>query len=252
MRRPAKKGRYHHGDLPSALIDTAIELINERGLAGFSLAEASRRLGVTVAAPYRHFTDRDELLAAVAVRASGALAGEVSAQVRPDDTAAGQLAAVAECYVRFAVAQRPLFQALFAANLDKTRHPELAAAAEPMTELIMRPALLVCGGDADAARELSLAVGAVAHGFAMMLLDGTFGPAEAGVDQVAARAANAVRTYAVNWPTVHAAPTEAPNPATAEPRAATARPGVAAGAHDGDAEVSGVATELPAVSPEPR
>src|SRR5215472_16084898 len=61
---PAKGGRYHHGDLRSALVDAAISVIAERGVRGFSLAEATRRLGVTTAAPYRHFTDRDDLLAA--------------------------------------------------------------------------------------------------------------------------------------------------------------------------------------------
>ncbi len=65
---PAKGGRYHHGDLRSALVDAAIGVIAERGVRDFSMAEASRRLGVTTAAPYRHFADRDELLAAVAAR----------------------------------------------------------------------------------------------------------------------------------------------------------------------------------------
>ena len=73
-RRSVPGGRYHHGDLKAALVDGAVELIAERGVRGFSLAELSRRLGVTVAAPYRHFADRDELLAAVAVRALHAFA----------------------------------------------------------------------------------------------------------------------------------------------------------------------------------
>ena len=65
----AQSRGYHHGDLRAALIDGAVELIAERGAGGFSVAELSRRIGVTVAAPYRHFASRDELLAAVAVRA---------------------------------------------------------------------------------------------------------------------------------------------------------------------------------------
>ncbi|HEX4291130.1 MAG TPA: helix-turn-helix domain-containing protein, partial [Trebonia sp.] len=60
---PAKGSRYHHGDLRPALVDAAIDVIAERGVRDFSMAEASRRLGVTTAAPYRHFADRDELLA---------------------------------------------------------------------------------------------------------------------------------------------------------------------------------------------
>ena len=74
LRRPrlshaSQRGRHHHGDLRSALVDAAIGVIAERSLRGFSLAEASRRLGVTTTAPYRLFADRDDLLAAVAARA---------------------------------------------------------------------------------------------------------------------------------------------------------------------------------------
>ena len=68
MPKRGKGDRYHHGDLRTALVDTAIELIDERGVRQFSLAEASRRLGVAVSAPYAHFGSRDDLLAAVAVR----------------------------------------------------------------------------------------------------------------------------------------------------------------------------------------
>ena len=61
MPSQARNGRYHHGDLRAALIGTAIEIIAERGVRGFSVAEASRRLGVAVSAPYAHFADRDGL-----------------------------------------------------------------------------------------------------------------------------------------------------------------------------------------------
>src|SRR5215469_1717120 len=106
---PAKGGRYHHGDLRSALVDAAIDLIAERGVRGFSLAEVSRRLGVTAAAPYRHFADRDELLAAVAVRALHAFADALAAEIGDADAPEQRLAAMASGYVRFAAEQRQLF-----------------------------------------------------------------------------------------------------------------------------------------------
>src|ERR1700722_19089487 len=120
---PAKGGRYHHGDLRSALVDAAIDVIAERGVRDFSMAEASRRLGVTTAAPYRHFADRDELLAAVAARALTVFAAMLStaadvvagaaAEADAVDTPANRLAAMAGAYVRFAAQQRPLFDTLF-------------------------------------------------------------------------------------------------------------------------------------------
>jgi AcrR family transcriptional regulator len=59
---------YHHGNLKEALLRAALELIAEKGPAGFTFAEAARSAGVSPAAPYRHFRDRDELLANVALR----------------------------------------------------------------------------------------------------------------------------------------------------------------------------------------
>src|SRR5438094_397379 len=121
---PGKGERYHHGDLRAALVDTAIAVIAQRGVRGFSLAEASRRLGVTSAAPYRHFADREELPAAVGVRALHVFTGMLAAEARGTDAPAPRLAAMARAYVRFAAGQRPLFDTLFSSGIDKSRHPE--------------------------------------------------------------------------------------------------------------------------------
>jgi AcrR family transcriptional regulator len=200
---PAKGKRYHHGDLRSALVDAAIGVIAERGVRGFSMAEASRRLGVTTAAPYRHFADRDELLAAVATRAltvfaallstAADTAADAAADAAPEadavDTPADRLAAMAGAYVRFAAQQRPLFDTLFSSGLDKSRHPELQRAWEPVDALLTTVVLEVCDGDAVAAEALSDAIEASAHGYAMLLSDGEYGH---GPDVVSATADRAI------------------------------------------------------------
>jgi AcrR family transcriptional regulator len=196
---PAKGGRYHHGDLRSALVDAAIGVIAERGVRGFSMAEASRRLGVTTAAPYRHFADRDELLAAVATRALAVFAAMLStaadtaadaaAEADAVDPPARRLAAMAGAYVRFAAQQRPLFDTLFSSGLDKSRHPELQRAWEPVDALLTAVVLEVCDGDAVAAEALSDAIEASAHGYAMLLSDGEYGH---GPDVVSATADRAI------------------------------------------------------------
>jgi AcrR family transcriptional regulator len=193
MKRAAKRGQYHHGDLAAALVDTAVELIAERGVAGFSLAEASRRLGVTVAAPYRHFADRDALLAAVAAKGAGELATAVVAQTHGLTTEAERLAAGALAYVRFAAGKPALFQALFAAGLDKHKRPELEAAAAPLLAALCQPADSLCGGVPDSGKDLTLAVLATCHGHATLLLDGAFGPGPEAVEDAANRAAAATR-----------------------------------------------------------
>ena len=198
---PAKGGRYHHGDLRSALVEAAIGVIAERGVRDFSMAEASRRLGVTTAAPYRHFADRDELLAAVATRALTVFADMLSTADDADDaddaadaadaadTPAQRLAAMAGAYVRFAAQQRPLFDTLFNSGLDKSRHPELQRAWEPVDALLAAVVLDVCDGDAVAAESLSDAIEASSHGYAMLLNDGEYGH---GPDVVSATADRAI------------------------------------------------------------
>ncbi|GAA4217122.1 TetR/AcrR family transcriptional regulator [Actinocatenispora rupis] len=204
MRRPpAKKQRYHHGDLRAALVDTAVDLIAERGVAGFSLAEASRRLGVAVSAPYRHFADRDELLAAVGVRACQVLVAAVDTERAGADGPVAELAAISRAYVRFAVAHRPLFDAAFGAKLDRTRYPELDAATRPLKEAFLAAALALSDGDRDRAEALAVAVGVTAHGHATMALLGGFGPGGGtAVDRAdaAARALVAGRTALGTYP----------------------------------------------------
>jgi len=172
-------------------VQVAIELIAQRGVRGFSLAEASRRLGVTVAAPYRHFADRDELLAAVAARAFGALTVVMAQAVADDAEPASQLAAMTGAYVRFAAQHRALFDAAFGAGLDKSRYPGLRSAAEPVTEMFLAPVRALTSGTGEAPRDLVIAMSATAHGHAALLLDGAFGTGEHAVDAAASRAAGA-------------------------------------------------------------
>jgi AcrR family transcriptional regulator len=186
----AGRGRYHHGDLRAALIETSIELLGERGVQAFSMAEASRRLGVAVAAPYRHFTDRDALLAAVAVRAAELLGQRLDREAA-SGTPARRLAAAAQAYVRFASDQRPLFQALVGSGLDKSRHPEIDHAAQAVGRAFASPAAELAGGDETAAARLTSAIVATAHGHAVLLLDGTFGSGDQAVELAAGQAAAA-------------------------------------------------------------
>jgi AcrR family transcriptional regulator len=185
-----KGGRYHHGDLRAALVDAAIDLIAERGLRGFSLAELSRRLGVTVAAPYRHFAGRDALLAAVAVRALDDFAAMLTAETAEAESPEQRLAAMARAYVRFAAEKRPLFETLYSSGIDKRRYPDLRRAYEPVDAFHSLVAE-ICDGDTAAAEALAGALEATAHGHAALLFDGEYGQGPDVVRIAAGRAAGA-------------------------------------------------------------
>jgi AcrR family transcriptional regulator len=194
------RGRYHHGDLRAALVAVAIELIAERGVRDFSLAEASRRIGVAPSAPYAHFADRDELLAAVAVHGLRLFQKSLESALARAPAPTERLAAMARAYVRFAASHEPLFRVHFEQDFDKQRHPELAAAEEPIEDAFRASVRAVCGSaDAAAEEALAAAVEAVAHGHATLLLDGRFGRGRRAATRAAESAARTTLAVVRGW-----------------------------------------------------
>jgi AcrR family transcriptional regulator len=129
-----KHGRsrgYHHGNLKEALVRAALELIAEKGPSGFTFAEAARWAGVSAAAPYRHFRDRDELLSDVARRGyelfERALA-QAWDEGRPDPFTAFKR--VGEAYLQFARSEPAYYSAMFEAGVPLESNPELRQAGE--------------------------------------------------------------------------------------------------------------------------
>ena len=192
MPRSGKGGRYHHGDLRAALIDTAVELIGERGVREFSLAEASRRLGVAVSAPYAHFADREDLLAAVAVRAFEIFTGALLPEMAKFADPASRLAAMSRGYVRFAAYHRPLLEVLYETGLDKVRHPEIELAEQPLNDAFLDTVRSLADGDETRAEALATAMEATARGYAMLLLDDGPDPDPEAVELAADATARAI------------------------------------------------------------
>lgn len=106
---------YHHGDLRRAMLDSALDLLTEQGEAALSLREIARSAGVSHAAPYRHFPDRDALLAALNDEGFAALLRELEAAAESLSAAAPRkrLLAVAEAYVGFALTQPARYRLMF-------------------------------------------------------------------------------------------------------------------------------------------
>src|SRR6478672_1850052 len=122
---------YHHGNLKEALIRAALELIAKKGPAGFTFAEAARWAGVSPAAPYRHFRDRDELLVDVARRGFDQFEGTLARawdDGRPNAfTAFDRLG---KAYLHFAKSDPAYYSAMFEAGIPPDASPELQVAGE--------------------------------------------------------------------------------------------------------------------------
>ena len=170
--RDAPRG-YHHGNLREALIRAALELIATKGIAGFTFAEAARFAGVSPAAPYRHFRDRDELMASVALRGfeqfEAALARAWDGG-RPELFVA--LDRLGKAYLEFARTQPAYYSAMFEAGVPVGADPSLRDAGERAFAVLRTAADAICAAMPAAARPPALMVAlhiwAMAHGVASL------------------------------------------------------------------------------------
>ena len=130
-KRRAREGAYHHGNLREALIQAARELIKEKGPGGFTFADAARSAGVSPAAPYRHFRDREALLADVAREGFQRFEAMLSAGWalgKPDPLTAFNN--IGRAYLAFARTEPAYYSAMFEAGLPLDTDPALLQASE--------------------------------------------------------------------------------------------------------------------------
>ena len=174
--------KYRKGGLREALVAAALDLLGEGGIPALSLREAARRAGVSAMAPYRHFADREALLAAVATVGFERLTQVLSAA---DASARGRDALVAQgvAYVGFACTQPALFRLMFGASSSKSGNTA-AAGATSYAVLAERVASLARPGEAE---DWTLACWSIVHGLAMLALDGRLPEREAAATILAER-----------------------------------------------------------------
>src|SRR5271155_1707434 len=119
--RSAKSQPYHHGDLRRALIDTALQLVTEKQDWTFSLREVARRAGVSHRAPYNHFPEKLDLLAAVAAVGFERLRDGLLRAITGIEGSEALLVAVARTYVHLGLENPALYRLMFGAALSDTR-----------------------------------------------------------------------------------------------------------------------------------
>src|SRR4051812_477733 len=171
---------YHHGNLRPALLRAAARTLEKQGPAGLSLRELARRAGVSHNAPYRHFPDRESLLAALAAEGFEML-GEAMRGCAAKE--------MGQTYVSFALAHPQRFRIMFGGSVPMSKHAELRDAAAATYRRLV-----------EAFRDLSrpqvaaAAAWALVHGLANLLLDGHLAAGEAaGRGAFAAEVLGAVR-----------------------------------------------------------
>ena len=175
-----RKG-YHHGNLREALVEAALALIGEKGPAGVSFAEAARRAGVSPAAPYRHFRDRDALIAETARIGFARFADRLEAAWNGGaPSALSAFEAVGRAYLAFAREEPAYFTAMFEAGVRPESDPALRAEADRAFGALRG----ACAALAERAPEgrrppahmMALHIWALSHGCAALFGHGGEGP----------------------------------------------------------------------------
>ncbi len=174
--KPDSGRAYHHGDLKEALLKASLDLVSEKGPHGFTLAEVCRKAGVSVAAPYRHYRDREALLAAIA-GTGFELQFEVMARTvdECEDKTFAALKALAASYVNFAIANPSKYRVMYGSDLSKTKFPELYATARRAFDVVfctVEKCLIACDKPTDNTYALSVSMWSHCHGIAMLCVDG--------------------------------------------------------------------------------
>jgi AcrR family transcriptional regulator len=164
---------YHHGNLKEALMRAALDLIAEKGPGGFTFAEAARSAGVSPAAPYRHFRDRDELLASVALRGFGQFETALTQawdNGRPHPFTAFER--LGRAYLAFARSEPAYYSAMFEAGVPLDANPELREAGDRAFAVLRTAAEALIAATPLKTRPpalmLALHVWALAHGVASL------------------------------------------------------------------------------------
>ncbi len=168
-----RKRQYHHGDLRTALIKASLSLVEKHGVQGLALSDAAHLAGVSVAAPYRHFKDKEALLAEIAregfVMFRDGLAKAL--ETHPEDKV-NRLVEMGVAYVDFALNHRAHFKVMWESGLNKDKYPEVAEAAYEAFLLLEAAALsLIPSAAHDQQQALIAAAWATVHGFASLTIE---------------------------------------------------------------------------------
>jgi AcrR family transcriptional regulator len=170
------KGEYHHGDLKTSLKEAALRLVRDRGPRGFSLNEASRLAGVSVAAPYRHFDDKDELLAEITCDGMDLLEREMRNAVAKAGKLRDQIVESGMAYLRFARNHADYFSVMFQSGLDRSKYLEIERSAKAGFGVLLS-LLLQYERTPELAELRAVSAWALVHGLAALDHDGALSAA---------------------------------------------------------------------------
>jgi len=192
-RRPKRPNRYHHGDLPRALLDAALHIVETQGTEALTLRAVARLAGVSQAAPYRHFANKEAILAAVAEDGFRSLITAMRQSVQDcGDLPLARLRAVGLGYVTFATSHPSHFRVMFGRDMaDRSAFPTLRQVASDTLAMVV-DAIADCQRaglvrSEEPAADLALTAWSSVHGLSALLIDGVLDRPVAEVAEMVTR-----------------------------------------------------------------
>ena len=189
------KKPYHHGELRQALVDAARALVHERGESGFSLSDACRRAGVSTAAPYRHFADKEEILAEVAAQGFIDMASRnrIETQRHPEGSAE-RIVALGRVYFTFALEEPALFRMMLEQKPRHSEHANLEDRGRECFAYVVEEVIGFCKANRieGNAQLIALQLWTFVHGAASLTIDGGYAKIapDLNVEELITRAAD--------------------------------------------------------------
>jgi len=181
----SKKTAYHHGDLKGELVAAARALIELHGPDGFSMADACRLAGVSTAAPYRHFSSKKDLLAAVAADGLKRLGKDMEglAALHARGTR-DRITSTGQAYVAFAQREPHTFRLMFGAMTDAPETVALKEAGRASYSVLLREVAeyLGCAGVDEAVIRTAFPLWTFVHGLSFLAIDGKLNVTDFPVD----------------------------------------------------------------------
>ena len=211
--KPQDARPYHHGDLRRAIVKAALELLNETQSLEFSLRELARRAGVTHNAPYKHFSDKRDLLAAVSAAGFEMLTKRMAREIAGLTDPQARLTAMMGAYIYHGVEHPALYQLMFGGYLSGSdeRRPAIERAAADDTKALLASAIIdgalgrPITKNARNERKISgaiLACWSLVHGLTLLVVDGLVGPPEMANELCASLVEGMLKGLNVKLPTL--------------------------------------------------
>ncbi|MEM6587752.1 MAG: TetR/AcrR family transcriptional regulator [Pseudomonadota bacterium] len=170
----AKRANYHHGDLRAGLVEATRQLVEANGPDRFSVSDACRAAGVSTAAPYRHFEDRDEMLLAVCAEGMDRFHDlMVKAQAGHEPGTLEAITALGQSYIQFATSEPGVFRLCFGIAREHKDDNEMVERGMRNYGIVLSQVAAYFGKDEvdDEVLERAFPLWTMVHGLSFLLID---------------------------------------------------------------------------------